>query len=62
MAVINAGQNDILKGIPDLNAYYNCELPTVADVVGGRPATAIIHGEITWDDTVYSFKCARAVQ
>src|SRR5260370_30314393 len=38
MAVINAGQSDILKGIDELNVYYGGgPLPTVADVIGGRP-------------------------
>ena len=61
MAVINAGQSDILKGIDDLNAYYNGRIPTVADIVGARPQTAIITGGIEWDDKVYSFSVARRV-
>jgi hypothetical protein len=62
MAVINAGQADLLCGLYDVNAYYNCALPTVADVVGGRPETAIIDGGITWDDKVYRFSVARLVK
>lgn len=61
MAVINAGQNNILKGIDELNAYYESELPTVADVIGGRPGNAIIDGGIRFDDRVYSFTVARLV-
>ena len=63
MAVINAGQSDILKGIDELNVYYGGgPLPTVADVIGGRPEHAIITGDISFDDTVYSFKCARTIK
>lgn len=61
MAVINAGRGDILKGIDDLNAYYKTGIPTVADIVGARPETAIITGGIEWDDKVYSFSVARRV-
>lgn len=61
MAVIEAGQGDILKGIHDLNVYYGSELPTVADVIGGRPEHAIITGGISFDDKVYSFKCERTI-
>src|SRR5258707_7572896 len=47
MAVINAGQSDILKGIDELNVYYGGgPLPTVADVIGGRPEQADINGDI----------------
>jgi hypothetical protein len=59
MAVINAGRSDILKGIDDLNAYYGCKIPTVEDIVGGRPETAIIEGGITFEDKVYRFSVAR---
>jgi hypothetical protein len=62
MAVINAGQGDLLKSLSDLNAYYGCDLPTVADVIGGRPGHAIITGGISFDDKVYSFTCARMVK
>jgi hypothetical protein len=61
MAVINAGHSDILKGFDELNAYYGSTLPTVADVIGGRPKHAIITGGISFDDNVYRFTCARAV-
>lgn len=59
MAVIESGQGDLLKGIDELNAYYGTNIPTVADVIGGRPKHAIITGGITFDDKVYSFTCAR---
>jgi hypothetical protein len=62
MAVINAGHSDILKGIEELNAYYGSQIPTVADMIGGRPTHAIITGDISFDDKVYSFKCARLVR
>jgi len=62
MAVIAAGQGDILKGIDELNEYYDSKLPTVAEVIGSRPAHAIITGDISFDDKVYSFKCARMVK
>jgi hypothetical protein len=61
MAVINADQGDILKEIEGLNEFYNCRIPTVADIVGGRPKTAVIEGGITWDDKVYRFSIARKV-
>lgn len=62
MAVINAGHGDILKGIESLNAYYGGDLPTVEDVIGGRPRRAIITGGISFDDLVYSFTCARSIR
>jgi hypothetical protein len=62
MAVINAGQSDLLKGIDELNSYYGSPLPTVAEVIGGRPKHAIITGDISFDDKVYSFKCARTIK
>lgn len=61
IAVISAGHGDDLKGIAELNAYYGTAIPTVADVIGGRPVHAIITGGITFDDKVYSFTCARMV-
>lgn len=61
MAVIGAGYGDILKGVDALNAYYDSPLPTVADVIGGRPQHAIITGGITLDDRVYSFRCTRTI-
>jgi hypothetical protein len=48
-----------LNEIPEINTYYGSRVPTVADVIGGRPETAIITGDITFDDRVYSFRCAR---
>ena len=62
MAVINAGQGHILIELPDVATYYNCRIPTVEEVIGGRPETAIITGGITFDDRVYSFSCARVVK
>lgn len=59
MAVINAGQGHLLNELPEVSAYYNCRIPTVEDVIGGRPETAVITGVITFDDKVYSFSCAR---
>ena len=61
MAVINAGQGHILNELPEVAAYYNCRIPTVEEVVGGRPENAIITGAITFDDRVCSFSCARMV-
>lgn len=61
MAVINAGQGDILNEVDGLAAFSGGELPTVADIVGGRPVAAIIEGGITWDDKVYRFSVARQV-
>src|SRR5260221_7681362 len=57
MAVINAGQSDILKGIDELNVYYGGgPLPTVADVIGGRPGKPVINRGIFFGETVYNFK------
>lgn len=61
LAVIEAGQSNILKGIDELNVYYGSQLPTVADVIGGRPKHAIITGGIEFDDKVYNFTCARLI-
>jgi hypothetical protein len=61
MAVINSGHSDILKGIDELNAYYGSTLPTIANVIGGRPKHAIITGGISFNDKVYSFTCTRVV-
>lgn len=62
MAVISNGQGDILKEIEGLNEFYDCRIPTVADIVGGRPENAIIEGGITWDDKVYRFSVARLIR
>lgn len=59
MAVIESGRGDILATVESLNTYYGHKLPTVADVIGGRPASAIITGGITFDDKVYRFDCVR---
>lgn len=59
MAVIEAGRGDILATVDELNTYHGHQLPTVADVIGGRPQHAIIEGGITFDDKVFSFKCIR---
>lgn len=61
MAIINAGQGHLLNELPEVAAYYNCRIPIVEEVIGGRPETAIITGGITFDDRVYSFSCARIV-
>lgn len=62
MAVIQAGQGHLLTGIDELNEYYDCGLPTVESLVGGRPETAIIEGGITWEDRVYRFSVARMIR
>jgi hypothetical protein len=60
MAIIENGHGEILAGVPELNAYYGFELPTVAHVIGGRPPHAVITGGISFDDKVYSFRCEAA--
>lgn len=60
MAVIENGHADILAGIPGLDKYYGNKLPTVADVIGGRPKNAVIEGGISFDDKVYKFACIRS--
>lgn len=60
MATIESGNGHILAGIKALNDYYGYDLPTVADVIGGRPQNATVVGEISFDDKVYSFRCLRS--
>jgi hypothetical protein len=45
--------------ISDDESRVGRPLPTVAEVIGGRPKHAIITGDISFDDKVYSFKGAR---
>ena len=59
MAVISSGNAEELAGIEALHAYYGSSMPTVAELIGGRPKHAIITGDITFDDKVYSFRCLR---
>lgn len=59
MAVINAGQGTLLNELPEVLAYYGSRIPTVADIVDGKPAE--ISGEIRMDDRVYRLSCARAI-
>jgi hypothetical protein len=47
--------------ISDDESRVGSPLPTVAEVIGGRPKHAIITGDISFDDKVYSFKCARSI-
>lgn len=61
MAIIQTGNGYLLNDIEGVNAYYNSRLPTVEEVVGGRPETAIIEGGIVWEDKVYRFSVARTV-
>lgn len=62
MAVIESGHGDVLAGIEKLNEYYGHQLPTVADVIGGRPEHATIEGGITFDDKVYRFSVVRSTK
>ena len=57
--MIERGHGDLLKEIDELMEYYGSTLPTVADVIGGRPSHAVISGGISFDDKVYRFTCAR---
>lgn len=59
MAVIEAGQGCILADIESANKFYGCNIPTVADIVGGRPSDALVTGGIEWNDKVYSFSVAK---
>lgn len=59
--IVNAGQGDLLKQIDSLNAYYGNRIPTVEEIVGGRPKMAIVEGVITWEDKVYRFSVARSI-
>jgi hypothetical protein len=61
MAVNNAGKGYLLADLPEVLAYFGGQMPTVEQVIGGRPETAIITGGIAFDDKVYSFQCARIV-
>lgn len=60
-AVISSGNGHILNELPEVAAFYNCHIPTVSEIVGSLPKTAIIEGGITLQDRVYRFSCARQV-
>jgi len=62
MALIEQGHGHLIAHVDSANAYYGCNIPTVADIVGGRPAGALIEGGITWDDKVYRFSVMGKVQ
>lgn len=62
MAVIEAGQGDIISALSEVSAYFGTELKTVEQVIGGRPENAIITGGISFDDLVYSFRCERVTR
>lgn len=62
MAVIESGNGHLLMDVKGLSRYYGTEYPKVSDVIGGRPKHAIITGDISFDDKVYSFTCARATK
>lgn len=62
MAVIGAGRSDLLNEIEDLHHYLGSRIPTVAEVIGGRPEVCVITGGITFEDRVYRFECARRVK
>ena len=61
MALIETGNGHLLASIENANKFYGCNIPTVADIVGGRPSTALIDGGISWDDKVYRFSVMRKV-
>lgn len=62
MALNNQGKGSLLADLPEVLAYFGGTLPTVADVVGGQPESAVITGDIAWDDRVWSFSCTRLVK
>lgn len=59
MALNSDGMGHYLADLPEVVAYFGGKMPTVAEVIGGRPKSAIITGGITFDDTVWNFSCAR---
>lgn len=61
MALNGEGLGYLLADLPEVLAYFNGKMPTVAEMVGGRPKTTLITGGITFDDKVWSFSCARMV-
>jgi len=61
MALNSRGKASFLADLPEVLAYFGGKMPTVADVVGSRPDSALIEGGITWDDRVWSFSCSRIV-
>ena len=60
MAVIETGNNAILADIEGLSEYFGNKLPTVEEIIGGRPENAKIEGGISFDDRVYKFSCIRS--
>ena len=58
MAVIENGYGDILAELPEINAYYGAELPTVKDFIGVSKNYKLT-GELRLDDKVYRFSCLR---
>lgn len=61
MALTDAGQAHLLANLPEVLAYYGSRVPTVEEVIGGRPSNALITGGITFDDKVWRFSCSRLV-
>lgn len=61
LAVIERGCGHWLHDVPGLEEYYGTVVPTVAEVIGSRPKSALITGDITFEDYVYSFTCLRRI-
>lgn len=61
MAVINANMAHLFADEPEILSYFGGSMPTVRDMVP-TATPEMVTGEITLDDRVWSFTCARSVR